>query len=173
MSIPVDLPSLDDVMARYAFAYLMTRGRARRQDGKVGHQHVDVAGTRGHSGAPTKAGGGRYGVLVVETVLDVESIRAPQDGLLVLDEVGRRTRANLVAQPEVALVWPPTSIAEYSLIVDGRAAVDEDRVWIAPSRAVLHRPAHRSSPAEPGVCASDCLELPLATALSRSRPPST
>jgi len=31
MSIPVDLPSLDDVMARYAFAYLMTRAEAVRR----------------------------------------------------------------------------------------------------------------------------------------------
>lgn len=135
MSIPVDLPSLDDVMARYAFAYLLTSAE----------------------------GGPPHAVAVVPRF---------RDGLLVLDEIGRPTRANLVAQPEVALVWPPTSIAEYSLIVDGRAAVDEDCVWIAPSRAVLHRPAHRSSPAAPGVCGSDCLELPVATARSRSRPPS-
>src|SRR5690606_13556881 len=63
-----------------------------------------------------------------------------QDGALVVDGIGSRTRENASARPAVSLVWPPRSIADYSLIVDGRAAVTGDSLRITPTRAVLHRP---------------------------------
>lgn len=113
MSIPVALPTLGEVLTRYAFVYLLTTSER---------------------GAPHA----------------VAAVPRREDGLLVLDEIGRRTRENLTERPEMALVWPPTSMAEYSLIVDGRAALDNERAWIAPSRAVLHRPARRAAPVEPG-----------------------
>ncbi len=93
-----------------------------------------------------------------------------EDGVLVLDAIGRRTRENLTARPEVGLVWPPSAIAEYSLIVDGTAAFAGDTLRITPSRAVLHRPARRSEPAEPGTCGSDCIELPVPDTTARAQP---
>ena len=55
--------------------------------------------------------------------------------------VGARTRDNLVARPTVSLLCPGTDGREYSLIIDGTAAVDGDEVAITPTWAVLHRPA--------------------------------
>jgi len=82
-----------------------------------------------------------------------------EGGVLILQGLGRRTRENLLARPQVGLVWPPASVADYSLIVDGRAALDGDLLRITPSRAVLHRPAPGAQPAAPGACGSDCVEL--------------
>ena len=83
-------------------------------------------------------------------------------GSLLVHGLGRRTRDNLLARPAVGLVWPPLSEADYSLIVDGQAALDGDVLRIVPTRAVLHRPAPRAGPVAPGGCASDCMELELA-----------
>ncbi len=88
------------------------------------------------------------------------------DGV-VLDGTGRRSLANVVARPDVTLLWPPRVAGGYSLIVDGRGAVAEDEaagtVRVAPSRAVLHRPAPGSTTsAREGACGADCVEVPLA-----------
>ena len=82
-----------------------------------------------------------------------------QEGELVVEQAGRRTRDNAAQRPEVALVWPPQSEADYSLIVDGRAEVAGDGLRIAPARAVLHRPAPPAQAAAPGACGSDCVEI--------------
>ncbi|MGE0798867.1 MAG: pyridoxamine 5'-phosphate oxidase family protein [Lautropia sp.] len=122
MSIPVELPGLAEVMARYRFAYLLT----------------------------TNADGAPHAV-AMSPVLD--------GGALVVNGIGRRTRENLLARPAVGLVWPPLSEADYSLIVDGRAAMDGDSLRVTPTRAVLHRPVPRPGPVAPGGCGSDCVEL--------------
>lgn len=80
-------------------------------------------------------------------------------GRLDVGDVGRKTRTNAQARPEVGLVWPPQSVDEYSLIVDGVAEVAEHAVYVTPTRAVLHRPAPSPTPAAPGACGSDCVEL--------------
>src|SRR5262249_2675708 len=77
-----------------------------------------------------------------------------QGGELLVEETGRRTRDNALQRPDVALVWPPQSASEYSLIVDGRAVVAGGSLRIAPARAVLHRPTLPSQPASPGECGS-------------------
>lgn len=82
-----------------------------------------------------------------------------RDGRLEVSGVGRRTRENAQARPEIGLVWPPASVTEYSLIVDGAAEVTELGMRITPTRAVLHRPAPAPLPTEPGACGSDCVEL--------------
>jgi hypothetical protein len=41
----------------------------------------------------------------------------------------------------VALVFPPASGHEYSLIIDGAAHVDDEHVVVVPTGAVMHRPA--------------------------------
>ncbi|NML44554.1 hypothetical protein HHL11_12380 [Ramlibacter sp. G-1-2-2] len=82
-----------------------------------------------------------------------------QDGELVVDEPGRRTRENASQRPEVALVWPPQTEADYSLIVDGKVVAADGALRITPARAVLHRPAAPRQPAAPGACGSDCVEV--------------
>jgi len=82
-----------------------------------------------------------------------------QGGELAVDETGRRTRDNALQRPEVALVWPPQSESDYSLIVDGRAVAAGDGLRITPTRAVLHRPSLPRQPAAPGACGSDCVEI--------------
>jgi len=62
-----------------------------------------------------------------------------QDGDLVLDSVGRRTRENVVARSAVSLLWPPSTANGYSLIVDGQAVVEGETLRITPDSAVLHR----------------------------------
>jgi len=57
---------------------------------------------------------------------------------------GGTTRRNAAARPLVALLWPPATRGEFSLIVDATATrVDDDAevVVLEPTRAVLHRPA--------------------------------
>ena len=80
---------------------------------------------------------------------------------LVVDGVGRRTRENALARPAVGMLWPPQAEGDYSLIVDGRAAVDGKSMRIAPTRAVLHRPSPAPGPDASGKCGSDCVELGL------------
>lgn len=81
--------------------------------------------------------------------------------VLTVDGIGRRTRDNLLARPSVTLLWPPESVDEYSLIVDGQAVASGESARITPTRAVLHRPAPRPGPVAQGACGSDCVELPL------------
>lgn len=82
-----------------------------------------------------------------------------QDGELVVDRIGLRTRENASARPAVSLVWPPRSIADYSLIVDGRAIVAGESLRITPTRAVLHRPVASPEPKTSGTCEADCVQL--------------
>jgi len=84
-----------------------------------------------------------------------------ENGVLVIEGVGRRSRANLLERPAVGLVWPPLSVSEHSLIVDGQAAMDGDTLRITPTRAVLHRPVPSPEPVAPGACGADCVELAL------------
>lgn len=83
------------------------------------------------------------------------------NGVFTVAGLGRRTRDNLRTHPAITLVWPPASLDEYSLIVDGKAAMHGETTRITPMRAVLHRPAPRSEPVTEGACGSDCVELPL------------
>ncbi|HXE21453.1 MAG TPA: hypothetical protein VN617_03870 [Rhodoferax sp.] len=80
---------------------------------------------------------------------------------LVVSGVGRRTRENAQQQSAVGLVWPPQSEADYSLIVDGTATAAGELLRIAPTRAVLHRPAPSAQGKAPGGCVSDCVEIEL------------
>ncbi len=82
-------------------------------------------------------------------------------GVLHIPGIGRRTRANIEREPAVALVWPPLSPDEHSLIVEGTAALEGEGLRVTPTRAVLHRSAPAPEPAAPGACGSDCVELNL------------
>ncbi len=95
----------------------------------------------------------RAHVLAVTTTL-------ANDTLLVTD-LGRRTRVNVAAHPSVTLVWPPADPSNYSLIVDGVGSMRDDELAIAPTRAVLHRPAPPQTTTTGDGCESDCIELPV------------
>jgi hypothetical protein len=74
-------------------------------------------------------------------------------------QVGARTAANAADRPLVSLLWPPSEPGGYSLIVDGAAEIDGDRLLFAPSKAVLHRAKVGGPPPELGACGSDCVPV--------------
>jgi len=80
------------------------------------------------------------------------------DGILDVGQVGNSTRSNARAHPDVTVVWPPREPGGYSLIVDGRAELTESALSVAPTRAVLHRPAAPGAATTPG-CIHDCVPL--------------
>lgn len=84
------------------------------------------------------------------------------DGAMTMS-TGRRTAANAAVRSSVSLVYPPTEAGGYSLIVDAEASVADQVVSLAPSTAVLHRPAPGASPTESGTCGADCLPVGPAT----------
>ncbi len=93
---------------------------------------------------------------------------------------GRRTCTNVRARPMVSLLWAARTADDYSLIVDGEAAIvgdgEEARVIVVATRAVLHRPAAPAAGtnADPNAgtgensCGSDCLPLDIPTPSSSS-----
>lgn len=72
---------------------------------------------------------------------DGQTLRAP---------AGRKTIRNIESQPLVALLWPPASVDDYNLIIDGTATVvdvnDEGLGYasIQATHAILHRNAEAS-----------------------------
>ncbi|MGH3764472.1 MAG: hypothetical protein ACRDS0_03975 [Pseudonocardiaceae bacterium] len=95
-------------------------------------------------------------VVAVATTLVNETV--------LVTDLGRRTRANVAARPPVTLVWPPANPNDYSLIVDGVGLMRDDELAVAPSRAVLHRPAPPQPVTIVDGCESDCVELPAVAA---------
>ena len=109
---------------------------------------------------------GRGGSAYVLTVADdgrPHAVHAPVrwEGERLAAEVGTSTAANAAARPSVSLLFPVRGDGDYSLIIDGTAVVasrnDGQRVLIAPTRAVLHRPA--AAPDQSSSCAADCIPL--------------
>jgi hypothetical protein len=119
MSIPVKLDSLDEALADYGYAYLMTVGETQRT-------HV------------------------------VAVTPALQDGVLRVEQPGRRTASNAETRPGASLVFPPAEPGGYSLIVDGDARRDGDQLLVTPTSAVLHRPAEPGAGPSASGCGSDC-----------------
>ncbi|WP_323101086.1 hypothetical protein [Intrasporangium sp. YIM S08009] len=65
-----------------------------------------------------------------------------QDGVLVVDRVGSTATQIVSERPAVTLVFPPRDPSGRSLIVDGEVdGTGEGTLTVAPSGAVLHRPA--------------------------------
>ena len=56
-------------------------------------------------------------------------------------ETGHSSRANVVRNALVVLMFPPTQPDGLSLIVDGQGEVNGDGVVVRPTWAVLHRSA--------------------------------
>jgi Pyridoxamine 5'-phosphate oxidase len=85
----------------------------------------------------------------------VVSVHVGTDGDLLVVATGRRTSANVVARPDVTLLWPgpprppgpageddDAGATEYGLIVDGTGELvgsEPPAVTIRPTAAVLHR----------------------------------
>ena len=69
---------------------------------------------------------------------------------------GRHTLSNAAERPDVTLLWPPVEGGGHSLIVDGTASADGDRLLVEPTSAILHRSA-AAGPDEPA--ASDCVRV--------------
>jgi len=57
--------------------------------------------------------------------------------------------------------------SDYSLIVDGVGSLRGDELAVAPTRAVLHRPAPSQTTPTGGGCESDCVERPVAADTAR------
>jgi hypothetical protein len=82
---------------------------------------------------------------------------AVTDGVLVVTSPGKGTLANLAGHTAVTLVFPPPAPRGFTLLVDGTAEVAGDDVRVAPTGAVLHRPAsHADGPPAPDGCGHDC-----------------
>jgi hypothetical protein len=83
------------------------------------------------------------------------------DGDRLTADVGRRSAANAVARPSVSLLYPLRTPEDYSLIVDGTAAMaegsDERTLLVSPTKAVMHRPA--AAPNPDASCGADCVPL--------------
>ena len=83
------------------------------------------------------------------------------DGDALVAEVGKRSAANATARTAVSLLYPVRAPGDYSLIVDGDAAVvpgaDGARVHVTPTKAVLHREAAIVDPG--AACGADCVPL--------------
>ncbi len=79
------------------------------------------------------------------------------DGERLVADVGAQTASNAAARATVSILCPVRYEGDYTLIVDGTAAVEGRHVAIAPTRAVLHRPAAVLDPASS--CAADCVPL--------------
>ena len=69
------------------------------------------------------------------------ALRTQLVGGALVAEIGRGAAANAVARPAVTMLFPGATGADMSLIVDGDAQVDGDRITVTPTWAVLHRPA--------------------------------
>ncbi|MBV9651624.1 MAG: pyridoxamine 5'-phosphate oxidase family protein [Pseudonocardiales bacterium] len=80
---------------------------------------------------------------------------------LLVRGLGRKTQANIATHPAVTLVWPPMDPSDYSVIVDGVGSIRDEELAVAPTRAVLHRPAPSQTTASGEGCQSDCVELPI------------
>jgi len=66
------------------------------------------------------------------------------DRVFYVGPIGKTTRNNVGRHPDVTLLWPPGKPGGYTLIVDGRGALEGDLLTVVPDRAVLHRPAGNS-----------------------------
>lgn len=99
-------------------------------------------------------------LLTVGDTLRVKAVAVTPtlDGeVLVIDGLGPGTKANLVARPDISLVWPPVEEGGYSLILDGHAEPSGDTgagARVTPSHAVLHRPADTGTG-----CGNDCVPV--------------
>ncbi len=107
-----------------------------------------------------------YGWAYLLTVTDDErtkivAVHPVWDGTKLVVASGGGTARNAAARSQVTLAYPPAEPDGYTLIVDGLARVDDTDdagsvVSIAPSGAVLHRPAPAGFVNTATGCSHDC-----------------
>ncbi|WP_310962681.1 pyridoxamine 5'-phosphate oxidase [Nocardioides terrisoli] len=101
------------------------------------------------------SGDGRVKVVAVEPRVDPDS-----GARLLVDRPGKGSAANVAANRAVTLLFPPRAHHGYSLIADGSADGDADRMAVTVSGAVLHRPSsHADGPVPADGCGQDCQRL--------------
>lgn len=100
------------------------------------HQRIEEYGPAAH--LVTIGDAGRPHVVAVLVRLEGDRLVAG---------AGRTTAANATARPAVTLLWAAGPGQDYSLIVDGTAAVDGDaeELTVRPTGAVLHKSAAATS----------------------------
>lgn len=96
----------------------------------------------------TAGAGGRVHLLAVTPRFGEQAIT--------VGGVGRHTAANVEESGRATLLWSPADAADYSLIVDGDATVGAGIVTLAPTKAILHRPAVDPAGQRVG---NDCVEV--------------
>lgn len=98
----------------------------------------------------TTSSEGRVKAVTVEVSVDGDVVRIPGPS--------RGTSANLAGNPAATLLFPPMAPRGYTLLVDGTAESTEAGFVLAPTSAVLHRPAaHADEDAAPDSdCGHDC-----------------
>jgi len=81
--------------------------------------------------------------------------------------VSRGVARNIRIEPQVSLLWPAPARADYSLIINASAEVEDEsskfraatlKIW----KAVLHRPGGTQETAVEA-CGSDCIRIPVST----------
>ena len=77
--------------------------------------------------------------------------------------VGASAAKNIVQQPNVSLLWPPTEPGGYALIVNGAAEAERlptgvTLAEITLTKSVLHRSGPKPDDSD-GPCAADCRRL--------------
>lgn len=107
-----------------------------------------------------------YGWAYLLTVTDddrakIVAVHPEWVGATLVVTAGGGTARNAAARPQVTLAYPPVEPDGYTLIVDGLARVSETEedgslVSIAPSGAVLHRPAPAGFVNHSTGCSHDC-----------------
>jgi len=127
MSIPVPLTELAGTMARFgSVPYLLTVGPDATPHAASVTVEWSTPEAPGHPEAPLKA---------------------PDDVGFLIVATGRSTAANIRTNEALALLWPPSSPGDYSLIVDGTGSIREEGphlvVVIKPTSAVLHVTARK------------------------------
>ena len=77
---------------------------------------------------------------------------------------GNRSRDNAAARPLVSLLWPSPTIGDFSLLVDATVTSTiggsgDNRIAMAPTKAVLHRSKDAQRQGETSPCTSDCVPI--------------
>ena len=67
---------------------------------------------------------------------------------LFIEDITGSTLANAAADPHVTLIWQQHVHHGWTLIIDGTARVEGERLWISMDSGMLHRPrTHADGPA--------------------------
>ena len=91
----------------------------------------------------------------------ITHVTLSRDSLGFVCGIGKKTSANVLERPSVALLWPPMKQDSHSLIVDGVMEVIDTQqgpqARMTPKAAILHRPAVKKDTDQN--CDSDCQSI--------------